>query len=268
MDPQVPSCRFLLCRPKQNNMYQPLITGMAAVVLLACSPAIEHAASTPAEPVTTMTERPVIELAVRLVKEGQQASFEQARSAFIQVLSKQNGVRNDREFASFYSLPQPDPRPVFIGMTQYPSMARVGEIQALPEVQQAFGAFAATMDLKAYAFLQQTEGDAFDLSTVMRSEGQVLEVAVRRTHAGREAEFDRTRQAFVGLLDGRDGVLGSYEFAVVGGPDTERLSVGMTVYRDQQAFNAIAGELMQLPETQAYFATFDVVASQFATSIK
>ena len=268
MDPQAPSCRFLLCLPKQNDMYQPLITGMAAAVLLASTTAMEQADTTHTTPTPTMNEKPIIELAVHMVKDGQQESFEQARSAFIQVLTEQDGVRNDREFASFYSLPQPDPRPVFIGMTQYPSMARVGEIQAVPEVQQAFGAFAATMDLKAYAFLQQTEGDAFDLGTVMRGEGQVLEVAVRRTHAGQEADFDRTRKAFVGMLDGRDGVLGSYEFAVVGGPDTERLSVGMTVYRDQQAFNTIAGELMQLPETQAYFATFDVVASQFATAIK
>jgi len=72
----------------------------------------------------------------------------------------------------------------------------------------------------------------------------------------------------VDMLDGRDGVLESYEFAVVGGPDTERLSVGMTVYRDQAAFMAIAGELMEMPVTQAYFATFEVVASQFATSVK
>ena len=249
-------------------MYQPFIAGVATAVLLACSPAVEPANSTSSTPTSTMNEKPIFELAVRMVKDGQQESFEQARSAFIHVLTKQDGVRNDREFASFYSLPTPDPRPVYIGMTQYPSMARVGEIQSVPAVQQAFGAFAATMDLKAYAFLQQTEGKPFDLGTVMRGEGQVLEVAVRRTHADQEAEFDRTRKAFVSMLDGRDGVLESYEFAVVGGPETERMSVGMTVYRDQQSFNAIAGALMQLPETQAYFGTFDVVASQFATSIK
>ena len=241
-------------------MDQLIITGLAAAIAFASVPTIENT--------TPMKEKPIFELAVRMVKDGEQEAFEKARAQFIQLLTKQDGVSNDREFSSFYALPAPDERPVFIGMTQYPSMSRVGEIQSVPEVQQAFGAFAATMDLKAYAFLQQIEGKPFELNKVLRTEGQVLEVAVRRTRSGQEAAFDRTRKAFVDMLDGRDGVLESYEFAVVGGPDTERLSVGMTVYRDQAAFMAIAGELMEMPVTQAYFATFEVVASQFATSIK
>ncbi len=241
-------------------MDQLIITGLAAAMTLALVPTMDNT--------TNMKEKPIFELAVRMVKDGEQEAFEKARAQFIQLLTKQDGVSNDREFSSFYALPAPDERPVFIGMTQYPSMSRVGEIQSLPEVQQTFGAFAATMDLKAYAFLQQTEGKPFELDKVLRTEGQVLEVAVRRTRAGQEAEFDRTRNAFVDMLDGRDGFLESYEFDVVGGPETERMSVGMTVYRDQATFTAIAGELMEMPVTQAYFATFEVVASQFATSIK
>lgn len=241
-------------------MDQLIITGLAAAIALASVPTMNNT--------KPMKEKPIFELAVRMVKDGEQEAFEKARAQFIQLLTKQDGVSNDREFSSFYALPAPDERPVFIGMTQYPSMSRVGEIQSVPEVQQAFGAFAATMDLKAYAFLQQIEGKPFELDKVLRTEGQVLEVAVRRTLSGQEAAFDRTRKAFVDMLDGRDGVLESYEFAVVGGPDTERLSVGMTVYRDQAAFMALAGELMEMPVTQAYFATFEVVASQFATSVK
>ena len=75
MDPQAPSCRFLLCLPKQNDMYQPLITGMAAAVLLASTTAMEQADTTHTTPTPTMNEKPIIELAVHMVKDGQQDSF-------------------------------------------------------------------------------------------------------------------------------------------------------------------------------------------------
>lgn len=40
----------------------------------------------------------------------------------------------------------------------------------------------------------------------------------------------------------------------------------MTVYENQEAFMKLAGPIMQEAVTQQYFATFDVVASQFAFS--
>jgi len=40
--------------------------------------------------------------------------------------------------------------------------------------------------------------------------------------------------------DQQEGVEGSWEFQVVGGKDTDRLTVGMSVYESQEAFQAIA----------------------------
>ena len=66
-------------------------------------------------------EQPVYEIAVRQVKDGKKTDFDAARTAFIEKLVVQNGVSNDREFSSFYSLPTPDKLETFIGMTQYQS---------------------------------------------------------------------------------------------------------------------------------------------------
>ncbi|MEO1663658.1 MAG: hypothetical protein AAFU54_03395 [Chloroflexota bacterium] len=58
-----------------------------------------------------------MEIAVRKVKEGRLEDFKTARSNFIALLKKQDGILADREFESFFALPQPDEQPVFIGMT-------------------------------------------------------------------------------------------------------------------------------------------------------
>ncbi len=207
---------------------------------------------------------PVFEVAVRMVKPGKKDAFVQARSQFISVLKAQPGVSNDREFQSFYALPEPDAREVFIGMTQYASAEALKAAESA--VYGAFGPFAETMDLKVYLFVQPIEGGPFDLANLAAREGQVLEVAVRRVKEGQDEAFQSTRRAFVDWLDGQDGVLQSWEFTVVAGQDTERLTVGMSVYESQDAFQAVATKTQALPEAGAYFATFDPVALQYAFS--
>lgn len=206
----------------------------------------------------------VMEIAVRMVKDGQLEAFKQARSAFIPVLRQQEGVLVDREFQSFYAMPSPDSRDVFIGMTTYETGATVGDVQSTWSVVSKFLDFKSTMDLKAYVFVQQTEGPTFELGTVAKTEGQVLEVGIRRVKSGQEAEFNRLRKEFVKLLSSYDGVLESYEFKVVGGDNIEGLTVGMTVYQSKEAFMALSAPIMEQKVTQDYFATFDIVASQFA----
>ena len=213
---------------------------------------------------TATMENPIFEVAVRMVKDGMKEQFVEERSKFITTLKAQEGVSNDREFMSFYAMPQPDEREVFIGMTQYASPEVLQAVQG--KIYSAFAPFAETMDLKAYVFVQPTEGGDFDLGTLATGEGQVLEVAVRRVKEGQEEAFETARQAFVGWLDQQEGVKGSWEFQVVSGQDTERLTVGMSVYESQEAFQAIAGQVQQLPEAGRYFTTFDPVALQYAFS--
>lgn len=209
-------------------------------------------------------ESPVYEIAVRQVKEGRKEDFVSRRSAFISELKQQKGVSNDREFQSFYALPEPDEREVFIGMTQYATGKTVGKVQG--KVMGKFLKFTKTMDLKAYVFVQPVEGGTFDLSELADRPGQVLELAVRRVKPGQEAAFQSSRKAFVDWLDEQSGVEGSWEFQVVGGKDSDRLTVGMSVYESQEAFQAIAQKAQSLPEAGAYFGTFEPVALQYAVS--
>lgn len=211
-----------------------------------------------------MNEQAVYEIAVRMVKDGQKDAFLAERRKFVGLLKSRPGVSNDREFQSFYALPRADEREVFIGMTEYASAETLGAVQE--DIYSAFLPFAATMDLKAYVFVQPTEGGPFHLGSLAGGPGQVLELAVRRVKVGQEAAFESARQQFVRWLNGRPGVLGSWEFQVVGGQDTERLAVGMSVYESQEAFQAIAGQVQSLPEAGTYFATFEPVALQYAFS--
>lgn len=213
-------------------------------------------------------EEPVYEIAVRQVKDGMKDDFVTARTNFINVLTKQKGVSNDREFSSFYALPEPDQREVFIGMTEYASFKTPGKVQSKISVVSKFLKFKKTMDLKAYVFVQLVEGGNFNLSTLATKPGQVLELAVRKVKDGQNYAFESSRKDFVNWLNGQEGVVGSWEFKVVGGADTEGLTVGMSVYESQEAFQAIAGKVQQLPEAGKYFSTFDPVALQYAASIK
>ena len=213
-------------------------------------------------------KKQVYEIAVRQVKDSMKVDFESARTSFINILTEQKGVSNDREFSSFYALPAPDKNEVFIGMTEYKSMKTVSEVQSNSEVGSAFMNFAQTMDLKAYVFVQPAEGGKFELETLAAQPGQVLELAVRKVKEGQDAAFETSRKAFVNWLNGQEGVVGSWEFTVVGGANTENITVGISVYESQAAFQAIAEKVQQLPEAGAYFTTFDPVALQYAVSIK
>lgn len=208
----------------------------------------------------------VTEIAVRQVRPGKLATFKKRRANFIKALKKQPGIITDREFASFYALPKPDETEVFIGMTTYESLAAQSKIQRNLGILFKFLPFMMTMNLKAYVYVQPTEGPTFDLKRLAASPGQVLEVAVRRVDAAQQAEFGRTRQAFIQLLSRQDGVLESYEFNVVKGNNANGLTVGMTVYESQAAFQQVSQNIMQNPLTQSYFATFTPVAVQYATS--
>jgi hypothetical protein len=232
--------------------------GVLGIIMVSCSPIKKS--------LVTESEKPVTEIAIRLVKEGKSTPFMETRNDFITKLKEQDGVLADREFQSFYALPAPDQREVFIGMTDYETYKTVGKVQSKLGVVSKFLKFKKNMDLKAYVFVQQTEGPNFNLKTLASRDGEILEVGVRRIRPGMEKEFNEYRKQFVALLSSYEGVRESYEFTVVGGNDIEGLTVGMTVYESKDAFMKLAGPIMKEEVTQKYFNTFDIVASQFAFS--
>lgn len=209
-----------------------------------------------------MTE--VHEIAIRKVKPGKGQQFRQRRAAFIEVLKQQPAASVDREFESFLAMPTPDDTEVFIGMTTYDSLAANAKIQRNPRVVWRFLKFARTMDLKAYLYVQPIEGPPFDLTRLAAKPGQVLEVGVRRVTD--RAGFDAARPPFIELLTAQPGVRDSWEFEVVKGKKTDGLTVGMTVYDSRDAAEAVITSILNDPITQTYFATFEPVALQYATS--
>lgn len=208
----------------------------------------------------------ITEIAVRQVKSGKLPTFIKRRAKFVSTLKQQPGVLADREFESFYALPEPDKTEVFIGMTTYASTSAQAKIQRTPSILFKFLPFMMTMSLKAYVYVQPIEGPTFNLKTLAAKPGQVLEVAVRRVEDAKLNDFNTARQTFVARLSEQKGVLESYEFKVVKGNKANGLTVGMTVYENQEAFQRVSQAMMQDPHTAVYFATFTPVAVQYATS--
>lgn len=205
----------------------------------------------------------VMEIAVRKVKAGQLNAFKVARSAFIKKLKGLDGVVADAEFESFYALPEPDDTPVFIGMTIWASPEAAGAASGVLMGSEEMNAFMATLDFKAYVMVQPADSNTLDLSAYAGQPGQVLELAVRAVNDGMEEKFVETRDKFVELLNAQEGALESFEFNVVSESE-QNLTVGMTVYESQEAFQAIAGSIMQEEITGQYFSTFVPVAAQYS----
>jgi len=208
---------------------------------------------------------PVHEIAVRVVKPGRDEVFVRRRAAFIEKLKSQRGVGADRELESFFALPAPDERPVFIGMTTYESLAAVQKVQMNPLVMLKFLPFFMTMDLKAYGFYEQTSGPPLDLATLATAPGELLHVAVRRVAPGQQEAHEAARARFYELLMARDGVGPHIELkAVKGNGDIQGVVAGLTVYRSDEAMASAYEALSEHEAFLAYVSTFETLASQFA----
>lgn len=217
-------------------------------------------------PVFAQKPKPVYEIAVRMVKKGKKEDFAHQRTGFIKLLKKQTGIGPIREFQSFYALPNPDKRPVFIGITKYANLETVSNVskKIMPRLMQ----FTQTMDLKAYVFAMLIEDKKFNLKKLAAKKGQVLEIAIRRIKKGQNKAFQETRKAYLNYLRKQKGVLGSWEFAVVGGRNRERLTVDLSVYKNKKIWTQIAKRTQASPLATQYLSTFDPVMVQYATRVQ
>lgn len=204
-----------------------------------------------------MEQQAVMEIAIRKVKEGQESAFISARSAFIKLLKSQEGVERDWEFKSFFTLPVPDERDVFVGMTRYQSaqvmQTIAGHILPSPEA----GQFFSTFDMKSFVAIQPVNGMEFRLEDHI-GQGQVLEVAVRTVKPGHEGEFENKRKAFFEQIAQQEGYLFDQEFV-----DLQSGSkVVLIGWQSMDAFQSAAGYLQTQPSMGAFFSILDVVAYQ------
>lgn len=210
----------------------------------------------------------VHEVAVRMVKPGHEDAFLRRRAAFITKLKSQKSVGPDREFESFFALPTPDERDVFIGMTTYDSLSAVNRVQMNPMVMMKFLPFFMTMNLKAYCFAEQVSGPELDLAGLAAAPSNILHVAVRRTAPDRREAFVEAQARFLELLLGRDGVGPHYELkAVKGMGSVDGITVGLTVFASDEAMASAYEALGEHEAFGAYVSTFETLASQFARSV-
>lgn len=184
----------------------------------------------------------VVEIAIRQVKSGQLASFEQARTNFINLLTKQQGVSNDREYASFYHFnpAQDTSRAVYIGMTQYENLETFQKVGAAIGGSTEAAAFFKTFDALVFTAMKpKIAGTVVDLSKVA-VKGQILEVAVRNLAQYpnfNKTDYENKLSAFLSVLSKQKGRVAEYQWVSVLDPN---IVIGMTVYESQQAFLDIA----------------------------
>ncbi|MEZ4984698.1 MAG: hypothetical protein R2795_06635 [Saprospiraceae bacterium] len=202
----------------------------------------------------------VVEIAIRQVKTGQLAAFEQARTNFINLLKQQDGVSNDREYASFFHFnpAQDTSRQVYIGMTQYEDLATFQKVGADIGTSAEAGAFFSTFDALVFTAMKpKVAGTEVDLSKVAQS-GQILEVAVRNLSLYPnfiQADYEAKLDAFLAVLAQQTGRVAEYQWISVLDPN---IVVGMTVYESQQAFFNIAlnPDFANHPDVVAFFTAY------------
>lgn len=204
-----------------------------------------------------MEQKTVMEIAIRKVKEGQEAAFVNSRTVFINQLKSQHGIQKDWEFKSFFTMPEPDKTDVFVGMTRYESaeamQAVADKLMQSPEA----GQFFSTFDMKAFVVVQAADGTEFKLEDHIK-EGNVLEVAVRTVKEGSGSQFDAKRKEFFDLIAQQQGFIFDKEFIDLQTGD----KVVLIGWKSMEDFQKGAGYLQSQPQMGEFFSILHVKAYQ------
>lgn len=202
----------------------------------------------------------VVEIAIRQVKTGQESGFPSARTNFINLLTKESGVFNDREYKSFYHYnPKQDSiREVFVGMTQYEDLATFQAVGKKLGNSAEAGTFFSTFDALTYTVLKPVKsGTVVDLTKVASS-GQILEIAVRdfsKYPNFNKSDYEAKRDAFLSELAKQPARVAEFQWVSALDPN---IAVGMTVYTSQQAFLQLASDPVfnSNPAVVAFLGTY------------
>ncbi len=204
---------------------------------------------------------PVMEIAIRQVKAGQEEAFVTARAAFIRELKAQDGVERDWEFQSFFTMPEPNATDVFVGMTRYASLDVVTQISEKLMNTEGAQNFFGTFDMQAFVLVQPADGTLFKLEDVINQPGQVLEVAARTPKAGMEEQFQPLRNAFFAQVAAQPGYIMDKEFIDL----QSGANVVLIAWETVEDFQNALGVLPAQPEMGAFFDALDVQAYQALT---
>ena len=118
--------------------------------------------------------------------------------------------------------------------------------------------------------LSPLNGGPASITSIANGAGQVLEVARRDLSAYADfdaSEYEVARDAFLGLLGAREGVIGEYQWVSVA--DTN-VVVGMTVYESFEAWAAIWSDagFSGAPEYGAFLGAYPPAGGYLTTSVK
>lgn len=204
-----------------------------------------------------MEHKPILEIAIRKVKEGQDEAFLNARTAFINKLKAQQGIQQDWEFKSFFTMPEPDHTDVFVGMTRYASAEVMQNIANNLMQSPEAGQFFDTFDMKAFVAVHPADESNFKLEDYIK-DGNVLEVAVRTVKEGNENDFETKRKGFFDLIAQQDGYLFDKEFVDLQTGD----KVALIGWKSMEDFQKGAGYLQTQPQMGEFFGILNVKAYQ------
>lgn len=201
----------------------------------------------------------VLEIAVRAVKADSLASFESARTAFINLLKAQEGVLADREFERIFSFTG-DTNTVFVGMTEYESNEVYQQVAAEIGNSAEAGAFFGTFDPVVFTITKRIDDADPDLASLINTtNGQVLEIAVRDLNAYEnfdQTDYEQKRDAFLEKLAEQPGFVSEHQF--VSADDQNNYAVGMTVYDNFEVFQQINAnaDFVGGPEAVAFISSY------------
>lgn len=200
----------------------------------------------------------IYELAINQVKAGRLTDFYTARQIFITQMKKAEGVGQDGFFESFFTMPGENETEVFVGVTEWGSSEMFANAARQLMPTDAFKDYFQTFDQLAYLQVQPEDGYPFNLQDIME-DGLVVEFAVRKTKAGREAVFPEKRKGFFDLVAAQNGYLFDREFVTVDGT-TRAVIIAWESMADFQAAlvvlsqKAEMADFMSIVEVQAYQA--------------
>jgi hypothetical protein len=226
----------------QTLKFKTLLSALFVVALISSSCDKDE---DPIVPIINKTDD-IVELAIRQVKTGQTDAFIAARTNFINLLTQETGVSNDREYQSFFHYDPAEDLATFQAVGN--NLGNTAEA----------GAFFSTFDVLTFTALKPVvAGTVVDLSQVATG-NQVLEIAVRdlsKYSNFDQADYEAKRDAFLAELAKQPARVAEYQWVSVLDPN---IVIGMTVYTDQQAFFQLANDPVfgSNPAVGAFLGTY------------
>ncbi len=200
----------------------------------------------------------IYEIAIQEVKSEHEATYPEARAAFLRLLAEQPGVERDWTLRSFFTMPEPDRGTVLIGLTRWSSIEAFNRAAATLQGTEAAQAVFSKVNMRAFVQARPVGDAPLLLEEHLTDPDSVLEVAVRRPKEGvSEEDYDAAYDAFFALVDAQPGLRHRRELR-----DDAGDRIVLIVWESRAAFTRALGFLQGRREMGDFFSMIDVQAYQ------